>query len=160
MEKKIEEVEICEIFDDKDKDEDEDKSPVEQVRLTVPTEDDPSVPVWTFRMWFLGIIFCGLMSFINIFFSYRQNPLIISMITAQVASLPLGKFLAKVLPTRKFHLPGFGLSEFSLNPGPFSMKEHVLISIFATAGVGFGNGCAYAISIKVLYHRKISFLVS
>uniref|UniRef100_K4D013 Uncharacterized protein n=1 Tax=Solanum lycopersicum TaxID=4081 RepID=K4D013_SOLLC len=39
------------------------------------------------------------------------------------------------------------------------MKEHVLISIFATAGVGFGNGCAYAISIKVLYHRKISFLV-
>ncbi|XP_049375723.1 oligopeptide transporter 4-like [Solanum verrucosum] len=158
MEKKIEEVEICEIFDDEDKDE----SPIEQVRLTVPTNDDPSVPVWTFRMWFLGIIFCGLMSFINIFFSYRQNPLIISMITAQVASLPLGKLLAKVLPTRKFHLPGFGLSEFSLNPGPFSMKEHVLISIFANAGAGFGNGGAYAVIIvdiiKVFYHRKISFL--
>ncbi|XP_009615074.1 oligopeptide transporter 4-like [Nicotiana tomentosiformis] len=140
----------------------DEQSPVEEVRLTVPTDDDPSVPVWTFRMWFLGIISCALLSFINIFFSYRQNPLIISMITAQVASLPLGRLMAKVLPTRKFHLPGFGSREFSLNPGPFSMKEHVLISIFANAGAGFGGGTAYAISIvdiiKVFYHRKISFL--
>lgn len=84
------------------------------------------------------------------------------MITAQVASLPLGRLMAKVLPTRKFHLPGFGSREFSLNAGPFSMKEHVLISIFANAGAGFGGGTAYAISIvdiiKVFYHRKISFL--
>ncbi|XP_075088809.1 oligopeptide transporter 2-like [Nicotiana tabacum] len=113
-------------------------------------------------MCFLGIISCALLSFINIFFSYRQNPLIISMITAQVASLPLGQLMAKVLPTRKFHLPGFASREFSLNPGPFSMKEHVLISIFANAGAGFGGGTAYAISIvdiiKVFYHRKISFL--
>ncbi|CAN4122423.1 unnamed protein product [Withania somnifera] len=113
-------------------------------------------------MWFLGIISCALLSFINIFFSYRQNPLIVSMITVQIASLPLGRLMANVLPTRKYRLPGLGLGEFSLNPGPFTMKEHVLISIFANAGAGFGNGGAYAISIvdiiKVFYHRKISFL--
>lgn len=42
------------------------------------------------------------------------------------------------------------------------MKEHVLISIFANAGSGFGNGAAYAVGIvdiiKAFYHRKISFL--
>ncbi len=27
-----------------------DESPVERVRLTVPNTDDPSLPVWTFRM--------------------------------------------------------------------------------------------------------------
>lgn len=152
----MEKLENSEKFDE--------ESPVEQVRLTVPTDDDPSVPVWTFRMWFLGIISCAFLSFINIFFSYRQNPLVISMISAQVASLPLGRLMAKFLPKRKFHLPGFGLREFSLNPGPFTMKEHVLVSIFANAGAGFGFGGAYAISIvdiiKVFYHRKISFLAA
>ncbi len=35
-----------------------DESPVEQVRLTVPNTDDPSLPVWTFRMWTIGLLFC------------------------------------------------------------------------------------------------------
>ncbi|KAK3016078.1 hypothetical protein RJ639_005673 [Escallonia herrerae] len=72
--------------------------------------------------------------------------------------------MAKVLPTRTFGLPGFGSREFSLNPGPFNVKEHVLISIFANAGAGFGGGAAYAVSIvdiiRAFYHRKISFLAS
>lgn len=44
---------------------------------------------------------------------------------------------------------------FSLNPGPFSLKEHVLITIFA----GSGAGSVYAINIiaivKAFYHREI-----
>lgn len=141
---------------------DDDLSPIEEVRLTVPTTDDPSLPVWTFRMWFLGLISCVLLSFLNTFFSYRTEPLVITMISIQVATLPVGRFMAKVLPETKFRVPGFGSREFSLNPGPFNVKEHVLISIFANAGAAFGNGSAYAISIvdiiKAFYHRKISFL--
>ncbi|MCD7445784.1 oligopeptide transporter 4 [Datura stramonium] len=63
--------------------------------------------------------------------------------------------MAKVLPTRKFKI---GSWEFSLNPGPFNMKEHVLISIFANCG----SGTAYAVSIvtiiKAFYLRNISFV--
>lgn len=144
--------------------EDEEVSLVEQVRLTVPNEDDPTLPVWTFRMWFLGILSCLLLSFINTFFGYRTEPLIVTMISVQVATLPVGRFMAKVLPATRFRLPGFGSREFSLNPGPFNMKEHVLISIFANAGSGFGSGAAYAVSIvniiKAFYVRKISFLAS
>ncbi|KAL0352608.1 UNVERIFIED_CONTAM: Oligopeptide transporter 4, partial [Sesamum calycinum] len=114
-------------------DDEKEVSPVEQVRLTVPNEDDPTLPVWTFRMWFLGLFSCMLLSFLNTFFSYRSEPLIITMISVQVATLPIGRFMANVLPTTKFRLPGFGAREFSLNPGPFNMKEHVLISIFANA---------------------------
>jgi hypothetical protein len=36
----------------------DDVSPVEQVRLTVPTTDDPTLLVWTFRMWTMGFISC------------------------------------------------------------------------------------------------------
>ncbi|KAJ3680673.1 hypothetical protein LUZ60_016951 [Juncus effusus] len=156
------------IADDKEKaitsspEEEEENSPVEEVRLTVLTTDDPSLPVWTFRMWFIGLLSCGLMSFLNQFFAYRTEPLIITQITVQVASLPAGRLLAKILPETKFQIPGFGDRQFSLNPGPFNIKEHVLISIFANAGYAFGNGSAYAVGIvniiKAFYKRKISFV--
>ncbi|KAM7277666.1 hypothetical protein ACFE04_004800 [Oxalis oulophora] len=140
--------------------EDED-SPIEQVRLTVPNTDDTTLPVWTFRMWFLGILSCALLSFLNTFFSYRKEPLIITQITIQVATLPIGRFMASVLPKKKYKI---GSGEYSLNPGPFNMKEHALISIFANAGSAFGNGPAYAVGIvdiiKAFYGRKISFLAS
>ncbi|MFS7933490.1 putative oligopeptide transporter, OPT superfamily [Helianthus anomalus] len=144
-------------------DDDDGISPIEQVRLTVTNSDDPTLPVWTFRMWFLGLLSCALLSFFNQFFSYRTEPLVITQITVQVATLPIGQFMAAVLPETKFRLPGFGSKKlFSFNPGPFNMKEHVLISIFANAGSAFGNGSAYAVGIvtiiKAFYHRNISFL--
>ncbi|XP_010244695.1 PREDICTED: oligopeptide transporter 4-like [Nelumbo nucifera] len=139
----------------------EELSPIEEVRLTVANTDDPSLPVWTFRMWFMGLLSCGLLSFLNQFFAYRTEPIIITQITVQIATLPIGRFMASVLPRTKFRLPGFGSREFSLNPGPFNMKEHVLISIFANAGSAFGGGSAYAVGIvniiKAFYRRNISF---
>lgn len=143
---------------------DDDVSPIEEVRLTVTNTDDPTLLVWTFRMWFLGLLSCGLLSFLNQFFAYRTEPLVITQITVQVATLPVGHFMAAVLPKTKFRIPGFGSKIFSLNPGPFNMKEHVLISIFANAGSAFGSGSAYAVGIvtiiKAFYGRKISFLAS
>ncbi|OMO85307.1 Oligopeptide transporter OPT superfamily, partial [Corchorus capsularis] len=143
-------------------DDDDEISPIEQVRLTVTNTDDPTLPVWTFRMWFLGLLSCALLSFLNQFFSYRTEPLIITQITVQIATLPVGHFMASVLPKTRFKIPGFGSRSFSLNPGAFNMKEHVLICIFANAGSAFGNGSAYAVGIvniiKAFYGRSISFL--
>ncbi|KAK7351546.1 hypothetical protein VNO77_11088 [Canavalia gladiata] len=140
---------------------DDDVSPIEQVRMIVSNEDNPNLPVWTFRMWFLGLGSVILLSFLNTFFIYRTEPLTVTMISIQVATLPIGRFMAKVLPKRKFRI---GKKELSLNPGPFNMKEHVLISIFANAGAAFGNGSAYALSIvdiiRAFYGRKITFLAS
>ncbi|KAL6633728.1 hypothetical protein ACP70R_026399 [Stipagrostis hirtigluma subsp. patula] len=145
--------------------EEEEDSPIEEVRLTVPSTDDPSLPVWTFRMWSIGLASCAVMSFLNQFFSYRTEPLIVTQITVQVASLPVGHFMARVLPETRFRLPALlGGGEWSLNPGPFNMKEHVLISIFANAGFAFGGGNAYAVMIvdiiRAFYHRSISFFTA
>ncbi|KAL5537579.1 hypothetical protein UlMin_043353 [Ulmus minor] len=117
----------------------DDISPIEQVRLTVTNTDDPTLPVWTFRMWFLGLFSCALLSFLNQFFAYRTETLVINPIMAQVASLPIGHFMARTLPTTRFRIPGFGQRLFSVNPGPFNIKEHVLITIFANAGSDFGG---------------------
>jgi len=146
---------------EKEEDEEEEISPIEEVRLTVRNTDDPTEPVWTFRMWFLGLISCSLLSFLNQFFAYRTEPLIITLITVQVATLPIGHFMAAILPATKFRIPGFGTKMLSLNPGPFNMKEHVLITIFANAGSAFGSGSPYAVGIvniiKAFYGKSISF---
>lgn len=132
----------------------DDQSPVEEVALTVPTTDDPSTPVWTFRMWALGVFSCFVLAFLNQFFAYRTEPLVISAVCAQIAALPLGRLLAASLPSRKW-LRG-SMFEFSLNPGPFNMKEHVLITIFANAGAGGAYAIGIVIVVKAFYGKRIS----
>ena len=36
---------------------DSDNSPYLEVRANVPNTDDPTLPINTFRMWFLGVVF-------------------------------------------------------------------------------------------------------
>lgn len=65
---------------------------------------------------------------INTFFSARYPSISVNTYCAQVIAYPCGKFLEWCLPRHKFRLFG---REFSLNPGPFNRKEHMLITIMA-----------------------------
>ncbi|XP_059662372.1 oligopeptide transporter 5-like [Cornus florida] len=129
-------------------------TPIEEVRLTVPITDDPSIPALTFRTWVLGIVSCCVLAFLNQFFGYRQNPIGITSVSAQIVVLPLGVMMAKTLPAKSITVP-FTKWKCSMNPGPFNMKEHVLITIFANCGA---NG-VYAVGITTIvmafYHMKI-----
>ncbi|GAQ89964.1 oligopeptide transporter [Klebsormidium nitens] len=133
---------------------DDDMSPIEEVNLTVPNTDDYTLPVWTIRVWVLGILSCAVLAFVNQFFWFRTEPLIVSALAFQIITLPLGRFMHKILPARRF----LGVN---LNPGPFNVKEHVLITIFANCGYSFGNGNAYAIDIVTImrqfYGKELNF---
>ncbi|KMT12443.1 hypothetical protein BVRB_5g103720 [Beta vulgaris subsp. vulgaris] len=133
-------------------------SPVKQVAMTVPTIDDPELPVLTFRMWALGTLSCVVLSFLNQFFWYRTEPLSITAISAQIAVVPLGQLMAAKLPSRPF-LRGTRW-EFTLNPGPFNIKEHVLITIFANAGAGSVYAIHVVTVVKIFYKKQITFFVS
>lgn len=139
----------------------EKKSVVEEVALVVPETDDPSTPAMTFRAWFLGIASCAILIFLNTFFTYRTQPMTISAILMQIAVLPVGRFMAATLPNREVKLLG-GRWSFNLNPGPFNIKEHVIITVFANCGVSPGGGDAYSIGaitvMKAYYKQSISFL--
>ncbi|KAF1877853.1 hypothetical protein Lal_00038162, partial [Lupinus albus] len=132
-----------------------DDNPIEQVRLTVSIHDDPTEPALTFRTWVLGLGSLVLLGFVNEFFGFRTNPLGISSVAAQIVTLPLGKLMAATLPTKSIHVPLTKWS-FSFNPGPFTMKEHALITILASCG----SSGVYAINIitivKAFYHRSIN----
>ncbi|KOM27497.1 hypothetical protein LR48_Vigan432s000200 [Vigna angularis] len=136
-----------------------DRCPVEEVALVVPETDDPSLPVMTFRAWFLGLTSCVLLIFLNTFFAFRTQPLTISVILIQIVVLPIGRFMASTLPSKEYSFLGW---RFTLNPGPFNMKEHVIITIFANCGVSFGGGdgnsIAAIIVMKAYYKQSLSFL--
>ncbi|KAK4794730.1 hypothetical protein SAY86_012724 [Trapa natans] len=146
-------------IDDIDYVHEEDDCPIEEVRMTVPTTDDPSLPALTFRTWVLGLVSCCLLSFMNQFFGYRQNQLYISSVSAQIVVLPLGKLMAATLPTKRIRIPLTGWS-FTMNPGPFNLKEHVLITIFANSGANGVYALHIVTSIKAFYHRKIHLLAA
>ncbi|GLJ26001.1 hypothetical protein SUGI_0498760 [Cryptomeria japonica] len=134
------------------------QSPVEQVALTVPTTDDPSMPTLTFRMWVLGVLSCVLLSFLNQFFWYRTEPLSVTAISAQIAVLPLGRLMAATLSKRK--LFAGSKWEFSMNPGPFNIKEHVLITIFANSGAGSVYAIHIVSAVKIFYKKRLDLFVA
>ncbi|ORZ09641.1 OPT family small oligopeptide transporter [Lobosporangium transversale] len=128
--------------------EEEENSPIPEVAAIVSNKDNPSLPVLTFRYWVMAVIFALILSFFNQFFFFRTNPMTLSPMVIQLLSYPVGKFMARVLP----HGP--------LNPGPFSVKEHVLVSVTANCA----SGTAYAVDITVIqrafYGEDFGFLAN
>ncbi|KAM7523087.1 hypothetical protein LguiA_012989 [Lonicera macranthoides] len=131
----------------------EERCAVEEVALVVPETDDPSLPVMTFRAWFLGVTSCVILIFVNTFFMYRTHSFTISAVIMQIAVLPIGKFMAATLPESKYSVLG---CSFSLNPGPFNIKEHVIITVFANCGVSMGVGVITI--IKAYYKQTLNIL--
>ncbi|KAI9202412.1 OPT oligopeptide transporter protein-domain-containing protein [Polychytrium aggregatum] len=106
-----------------------------QISAVVSTTDDPSIPCFTVRAMFLAVFFCVFTSAVNVILSFRTNAFSVPAYVAVIVSYPIGIFFSKVLPDVRFKL--FGV-ENSLNPGPFSIKEHVLIYIMSNTGTPYG----------------------
>ncbi|KAK3842640.1 MAG: OPT family small oligopeptide transporter [Linnemannia gamsii] len=128
--------------------EEEENSPIAEVAAIVSNKDDPTLPVMTFRYFFMAIFFASALSFCNQFFWFRTNPLTLSTLVVQLVAYPLGRFLARVLPTGP------------LNPGPFNIKEHVLVALTANCA----GSIAYAVDItviqKIFYDQYYGFLAN
>ncbi|KAG6875988.1 hypothetical protein C0992_001531, partial [Termitomyces sp. T32_za158] len=99
----------------------EDDSPYPEVRSAVANTDDPDMPVSTLRAWFIGILWAVLIPGVNQFFFFRFPSVTVTGIVAQLLSFPIGRAVAAWVPDWTI----FGIR---LNPGPFTVKEHVLIT--------------------------------
>jgi OPT family oligopeptide transporter len=106
----------------------------------------------------LGTLACVLLSFLNQFFWYRREPLSITSISAQIAVVPLGHLMASTI-TRRVFFKGRAW-EFTLNSGPFNVKEHVLITIFANSGAGNVYAIHVVSAVKIFYKKNLTFVVS
>lgn len=120
-------------------------SPYPDVRAVVSIEDDPGIFLNHWRTWFLTTVFVVVFAGVNQFFSLRYPTLEINFLVAQVVCFPVGKALA-LLPDWKCKRCAF----FDLNPGPFTKKEHAVITI----AVALTSSTAYAMYIL---NAQVSF---
>lgn len=100
----------------------DDESPYPEVRSAVANTDDPDMLVSTLRTWVIGLVWAILTSGVNQFFFFRFPSVFIGGIVAQLCSFPIGHVAAAFMPNWSI----FGVR---LNPGPFTVKEHVLITV-------------------------------
>ena len=64
----------------------------------------------------------------NSLFQMRAPTISISTLIAQLLAYPVGNLWARLMPERTYTT--FGI-QWDLNPGPFTVKEHTLVSIMA-----------------------------
>ncbi|KAH9994472.1 OPT oligopeptide transporter [Russula vinacea] len=128
----------------------EDESPYPEVRSAVSNTDDMEMPADTLRSWTIGLFWAIFIPGLNQFFHFRYPSITIGSLVAQLLSFPLGCAWARTVP-------GVRILGVSLNPGPFSLKEHVVITVMATVG----SSSAYATTIIAVqrqhYNQDWSF---
>lgn len=154
----------------------EEDSPFPEVRASVSNIDDPEMPVMTLRMWVIGLVLCMIGGLVhppsilavpnfprslNVFFNFRQPAPSVSPLALLIISYPIGKFFAFVLPINTYRLPRWlGGLEFSLNPGPWNIKEHVLVYIMANVAIGPPYAINTIVVTEIYYYIPVSYWYS
>ncbi|CAJ0894025.1 11034_t:CDS:10 [Entrophospora sp. SA101] len=104
----------------------------------------------------IPMFFTVLGAAISQFYYFRSNGGGYSVFFVLLVSHVLGKWMSNVLPTKQIQIYNW---KFSLNPGPFNIKEHVCIAVAAAAG----GGTAYATDIiairQLFYGDSANFLL-
>ena len=142
--------------------EDEEDSPFPEVRASVSNYDDPDMPCLTFRAMLLGTFFAMAGAALNTYFQIRYPSPFVTPIVIQVITYPLGAGMARFFTARIFSSPkwlqrtGFP-AEWSLNPGPFNIKEHSVIVIMANVGIAPAFGINVLLAFDKFYGIKTGF---
>jgi len=119
------------------------------VRRVVSLDDDPTLPTITFRYFLLSFLFVIPGAFLSQMSYFRTTSAPYSIFFVQIGSNYVGQWLAATLPAWRVSIPRTNIG-FSLNPGPFSVKEHVLVVICAASGATY-NLAYSSISIAELW---------
>ncbi len=106
------------------------------VRRIVSLHDDTTLPTITFRYFLLVFLFIPPGAFLQQLNMFRTTSAPYSIFFVQIAASYMGDWLAKTLPAKEVKVP-FSNWSFNTNPGPFSVKEHVLVVIAAASGATY-----------------------
>ena len=129
------------------------------VRRIVSLKDDPTEPTLTFRYFLLTILFVAPGAFLSQMAHFRTTYAPYSVFFVQIASNYVGMWLAKVLPAWHVRVPGTKYG-FNLNPGPWSTKEHVLVTISAASGATYNLGYTPIAMSELYFGQRVNGAVA
>ena len=129
------------------------------VRRVVSLHDDTTLPTLTFRYFLLTFLFIVPGAFLAQLNEFRTTYVPYSIFFVQIGANYVGDWLATVLPAWNVKVP-FTRWSFNLNPGPFSVKEHVLVTITAASGATYNLGYTAIAMSELYFGYRISPAVS
>ena len=132
----------------------EEDSPYPEVRAAVRNYDE-DVPCNTVRAWTIGLLLIFLGASMNTLFSLRSPSISLGALIAQVIAWPMGHGWSRVMPDRHFETFGF---RWSLNPGPFNIKEHAIIVVMANVSFSVAYATDIILAQAVFYKQDFGLL--
>jgi hypothetical protein len=127
----------------------EEDSPYPEVRAAVRNYDE-DLPCNTIRAWTIGLTLVVVGASMNTLFSLRAPSIGLGALVAQIVAWPMGHGWTQVMPAKQFRT--FGIP-WSLNPGPFNIKEHSIIMVMASVSFSVAYATDIILAQKVFYKQ-------
>jgi len=122
------------------------ENPEDYALRLISLEDDPELPIWTFRMLFLSLGLSCFAAVLSQIFYFRPQTIYVSQLFLQIIGYLMGKGLEFVIPgpydNARIRTRETAFWKF-MNPGKFNIKEHVACTIMSATA----SDSALAISI-------------
>ncbi|KIJ36278.1 hypothetical protein M422DRAFT_261422 [Sphaerobolus stellatus SS14] len=90
----------------------------------ITTDDDPTLPVFTFRLVVLGFGLSAFGAVLGTIYTFKPQNASVSQLFVLIIAYVFGTAMEKIIPSTGFWN--------YLNPGPFNIKEHTCIVIMAS----------------------------
>jgi OPT family small oligopeptide transporter len=103
----------------------------EEIEGVISNKDDPDTLSLTIRSCVIGLLLAIGRSIGDAYFSFQSGQYAFDIIYILLISYPFGRLLAWILPRYQWRITNKW--SFSLNPGPFTIKEHVLITFMTVS---------------------------
>ncbi|KOS18311.1 Sexual differentiation process protein isp4 [Escovopsis weberi] len=128
-------------------------SPYAEVRQSVPPTDS-DLPVNTLRAWTIGALMCTIVAACNILLSLRRAPISITSTVVQLIAYPIGCLWARLVPEKTINIFGW---KAELNPGPFNVKEHTIITMMTAAGSSYSYAIDILLAQELFYKQHLGW---
>ncbi|GAA5886511.1 hypothetical protein JCM6882_001666 [Rhodosporidiobolus microsporus] len=113
----------------------------------ISLEDDPTLQIHTFRMYFLGLGLTAFAAVLGQIFYFRPQTVYVSQLFLQVIAYILGMAWHQFLPNRER-----GKLWAFLNPCPFNIKEHVAILIMSSTAASSAEAISVFAADELYYN--------
>ncbi|GBE87677.1 predicted protein [Sparassis crispa] len=125
----------------------------EDVALEIlSTEDNPDLPVFTFRTVFLGLGLSVFGSTLATIYTFKPQNASVSQLFSLIIAYVIGTLMAAVIPTKGYWR--------YFNPGPFNIKEHTAIVIMASTASNVAVGMEVIAALNLFYNIRLNAAVA
>ncbi|KAI0070550.1 OPT oligopeptide transporter [Panus rudis PR-1116 ss-1] len=114
----------------------------------ISAQDDPSMPVFTFRTVFLGVGLSAFGAVLSTIYTFKPQNATVSQLFVLIIAYVLGTAMASIIPSKGYWR--------YLNPGPFNIKEHTAIVIMSSTASTVAIAMEIIAALDLFYDTRLN----